>query len=235
MKILLYTIGEDNMAKQCGECGKKISIFSNGGTTSKGLLCSKCFKTFKKEIKHEVKVIKKNNNVQTFSDVYFNNDTKEILYARMSMAGKYSYSDVVSYTPINEGHGSIKKHTVTRAVTGGLIAGGIGAAIGASTGGKQYQYVDKLGVNISFSDGNTLPIPLIITETKKNSFTSNVLYQVFDKLCSLLDSILASNQNVNGDNYSNGINDLKQLKKLADDGVITQEEFEAKKKQILGL
>ena len=153
----------------------------------------------------------------------------------MSMAGKYSYSDVVSYTPINEGHGSIKKHTVTRAVTGGLIAGGIGAAIGASTGGKQYQYVDKLGVNISFSDGNTLPIPLIITETKKNSFTSNVLYQVFDKLCSLLDSILASNQNVNGDNYSNGINDLKQLKKLADDGVITQEEFEAKKKQILGL
>ena len=34
---------------------------------------------------------------------------------------------------------------------------------------------------------------------------------------------------------NNGINDLKQLKELADQGIITQEEFEAKKKQILGL
>lgn len=152
----------------------------------------------------------------------------------MGMAGKYSYSDVVSYTPINEGHGSIKKHTVTRAVTGGIIAGGIGAAIGASTGGKQYQYVDKLGVTISFYDGSSLPIPLITTETKKNSFTSNILYQVFDKLCSLLDSIIVSNQN-NDASSSNGINNLKQLKQLVDEGVITQEEFEIKKKQILGL
>lgn len=220
-------IGENNMIKQCNECGKKIGIFSNGGTTSKGLLCNKCFKNFKREIKDEIKIIKKNNNVQSFSDVYFDNDTKQILYVRMGMVGKYSYSDIVSYIPINEGHGSIKKHTVTRAVTGGIIAGGIGA----STGGKQYQYVDKLGVTISFCDGSSLPIPLITTETKKNSFTSNILYQVFDKLCSLLDSIIASNKNVNNENSN--INNLKQLKQLVDEGVITQEEFEIKKKQIL--
>lgn len=225
-------IGENNMTKQCNECGKKIGIFSNGGTTSKGLLCNKCFKNFKREIKDEIKIIKKNNNVQSFSDVYFDNDTKQILYVRMGMVGKYSYSDIVSYIPINEGHGSIKKHTVTRAVTGGIIAGGIGAAIGASTGGKQYQYVDKLGVTISFYDGSSLPIPLITTETKKNSFTSNILYQVFDKLCSLLDSIIVSNQN-NDASSCNGINNLKQLKQLVDEGVITQEEFEIKKKQIL--
>ena len=92
----------------------------------------------------------------------------------------------------------------------------------------------KLGVTISFNDGNALPIPLITTETKKSSFTSNVLYRVFDKLCSLLDSIITLNQNVNS-NPSSDINDLKHLKQLADEGVITQEEFEAKKKQILGL
>lgn len=34
---------------------------------------------------------------------------------------------------------------------------------------------------------------------------------------------------------NNGINDLKQLKALAEQGIITQKEFEAKKKQILGL
>ena len=43
------------------------------------------------------------------------------------------------------------------------------------------------------------------------------------------------NSNDSSNQSSNGINDLKQLKKLADQGIITQEEFEAKKKQILGL
>lgn len=36
-------------------------------------------------------------------------------------------------------------------------------------------------------------------------------------------------------NCNNGINDLKKLKELADEGIITQEEFEAKKKKILEL
>lgn len=63
-------IGENNMTKQCNECGKKIGIFSNGGTTSKGLLCNKCFKNFKREIKDEIKIIKKTimfNHSQTYT------------------------------------------------------------------------------------------------------------------------------------------------------------------------
>ena len=41
--------------------------------------------------------------------------------------------------------------------------------------------------------------------------------------------------NAPSNDSNNGIDNLKQLKELADNGVITQEEFEAKKKQILGL
>lgn len=43
------------------------------------------------------------------------------------------------------------------------------------------------------------------------------------------------NSNNSSTQSNNGINDLKKLKELADQGIITQEEFEAKKKQVLGL
>jgi len=42
------------------------------------------------------------------------------------------------------------------------------------------------------------------------------------------------NQNKN-DKTSVGINDLKKLAKLRDEGIITEEEFQAKKRQILGI
>lgn len=48
----------------------------------------------------------------------------------------YKFSDIVSYTPIEEGHNQTKKHGITRAVVGGAIAGGAGAIVGAVTGGK---------------------------------------------------------------------------------------------------
>ena len=53
----------------------------------------------------------------------------------------------------------------------------------------------------------------------------------------LVKTIQEAMNNYNNSNIqtNNGINDLKQLKELADQGIITQEEFEAKKKQILRL
>ena len=41
--------------------------------------------------------------------------------------------------------------------------------------------------------------------------------------------------NINVENKSDTPNDLIKLKELLDMGIITQEEFDAKKKQILGL
>ncbi len=45
---------------------------------------------------------------------------------------------------------------------------------------------------------------------------------------------LGENNSVQVDNYSNA-DEIRKYKKLLDDGIITQEEFEAKKKQLLGL
>ncbi len=57
------------------------------------------------------------------------------------------------------------------------------------------------------------------------------------KLVKTIQEAINNYDNSNDSNIqsSNGINDLKKLKELADQGIITQEEFEAKKKQILGL
>ena len=43
------------------------------------------------------------------------------------------------------------------------------------------------------------------------------------------------NQTTSNGSFDNSINDLRNLKQLLDDGIITQDDFDAKKKQILGI
>ena len=57
--------------------------------------------------------------------------------------------------------------------------------------------------------------------------------EVYNALNELLSNIQTTSPQ-NGDS-SNSADELKKFKELLDDGIITQEEFDAKKKQILGL
>lgn len=50
-----------------------------------------------------------------------------------------------------------------------------------------------------------------------------------------LSKLLMERQTVGKTESANGVDELKKLKELLDSGIITQEEFDAKKKQILGL
>ena len=44
-----------------------------------------------------------------------------------------------------------------------------------------------------------------------------------------------SNTDTKSNSTDSNVNDLREFKKLLDEGVITEEEFEAKKKQLLGI
>ncbi|MDL2310482.1 SHOCT domain-containing protein [Peptostreptococcaceae bacterium OttesenSCG-928-C18] len=48
-------------------------------------------------------------------------------------------------------------------------------------------------------------------------------------------SLSNANNNSSSDNQSSNLDELKKLKELLDSGIVTQEEFDAKKQQILGL
>lgn len=83
------------------------------------------------------------------------------------------------------------------------------------------------------------------SETKKGGFVANEYYKQFHDVCGVLDATiskilsacsLSSKKLTNQSQKSiSAADEIVKYKKLADDGVITQEEFEAKKKQMLNI
>lgn len=187
----------------------------------------------------------KENKAQKIGRYYF--DTKQQkIFKDATLLDKdyktYDFSDIISYTPIEEGHSKTKKHGITRAVVGGALAGGAGAVVGAVTGGKNFDYVDKLGVVITFKNNENIRLMLLNSETKKGGFVANTYYKEFHNICGILDGVINQNTIIQtqqlSDSSANKISsadEIAKFKKLLDNGTITQEEFDAKKKQLLGL
>lgn len=182
----------------------------------------------------------KNHDALLFDRLSFDPVDKEIMQPKTFTKPfeVIPYSDIVGYTPIERGHSKNKKHGITRAVVGGVLAGGVGSIVGAGTGGKQFEYTDKLGVNIALKDGSFLEAFFIKQETKEGMMVK-AAYDNFYRICSLLDGIIAENghktsQKVEMTNPNDSLaKQIRDLKELVDDEIITQEEFEAKKKQLL--
>lgn len=95
----------------------------------------------KQDYKDLVEFYKDNNSL--CSEDYFFNDEKRMFFKKKSFLNyetfEYSYDDILeasrdSYT--TQSTNVKKKHGVTRAVTGGVIAGTLGAVVGAASGIK---------------------------------------------------------------------------------------------------
>lgn len=176
---------------------------------------------------------------------YIFDDTRRAILRKKSFLfdpAFIKYSDIISYRVNQQGHNETKKHGITRAIVGGAIAGGVGSIVGATTGGKQTDYIDHLGVIINLKDGSDFEIVFIrkIEEIKSNSFSARESFREANNLISILNAIIADNQNATQSNggtstTSDNADEIRKYKKLADDGIITEDEFNAKKKQLLGL
>ncbi|RGD73853.1 SHOCT domain-containing protein [Anaerofustis stercorihominis] len=144
----------------------------------------------------------------------------------------YNYEDLINYE-LMEGKTKIKSKskkgiisTVGRATAGFMVAGPVGSVVGAGTGKKKGKSVSKtnLILRISINDEKN---PSQKIKCKNEKRASDIM--------SLLDLIL-NNQNVQEqEEPNNPMEQIKQLKELFDIGAITQEEFDTKKKELLGL
>lgn len=213
-----------------------------------GLFGNKEEKIKKKQAKVESKekranalaFFKKNSDLE-IDGIYFNDEHQGVLIAQ-SLAKKridqmvFKYHEVLGYTPIFVG-GKIKKHHgITRAVVGGVIAGPVGALVGAGTGGKEFESAKRLGFTLNLTDNRFVDILLITTETKLDSFTGKIASDEYNKLIGKFDQILAANTQAQTGSVSPSTPDeLRKYKELLDEGIITQEEFDAKKKELLDL
>lgn len=152
----------------------------------------------------------------------------------------YNFSDIIDYELLEDGE-SITKGGLGRAVAGGVLLGGLGAVVGGVTGGKKTKGIcNSLRIKITVNDINNpvVYMDFIKTATKKDSFVYKSIYNSAQECLSVLQLMCSSEEVVQGNNSVSTTSDADEIlkfKNLLDSGIITQEEFDAKKKQLLGL
>lgn len=168
------------------------------------------------------------------------NNKKQVFFPESKYHNKKYYIVDMSFSP-NITQSIQTKGRAGSAFAGGLIAGPVGAAIGASRKRKsKVESVEKT---------STCYVNLIDTNLK-NAYTMKLMfktkeYQEFANDYMLSDFELKQiEEKINGlDNDAKEVNNdakdvnsrLKNLKSLLDNNLINEEDFEAKKKQILGI
>lgn len=163
--------------------------------------------------------------------------------------GYYRYTDLVSYELL-EDDDQVTSGGLGSAVVGGVLFGGVGAIVGSTSGKKTTKKViNNLSIKMTVNDLDhpLVVIQLINKKTKTKSKEYQAAINTAHKILSVLEIItkkseeiletagidLTDIENVTAD--SNPYEEIKKLKELLDLGIISEEEFEVKKKEILGL
>lgn len=151
----------------------------------------------------------------------------------------FKFDEIIDYEQIEDGE-TLTKGGLGSAVIGGALLGGVGAVVGGVTGKKKSKtVVNQMYIRISLNNKyvKQVTIKLIEAEVKKNGFTYNLCKDSANKIISLLDYMSNQTQNVinNSNNTSSSADEILKFKNLLDGGIISEDEFNAKKKQLLGL
>ncbi len=180
----------------------------------------------------------KNHNDYKVGDMYFDDKHGKLFIKKSFTMNRsqavYNYDELISYTPIFEG-GKIKKHHgITRAIVGGVLAGPVGAVVGAGTGEKEFDTIKRLGFILHLTDNRSQNYMLMISESKSDSFLTKSAMEDYNNIAAKLDQIISSNAQEPTSAGSNA-DELRKFKGLLDDGIISQAEFDEKKKELLRL
>ena len=249
------------MAKECLVCGKSLGAFSGKVMVSDGYVCLDCWTTagfdnsmnaymsgnqYSGATIKEMVAINENNqslvaNFQATKKVgmlSFNDNTQTFIINKpKNIKLLYRYDQIVDFELLDDG-ASITKGGLGRAVVGGLLFGGVGAIVGGMTGSKTV--CKSLQVKITFMDSphQTEYLTYIASETKTSSFIYKDAYRSAQDVLSALqlavDMVNTSAAEAPTQAVS-GADEILRYKGLLDAGIITEEEFNAKKAQILGL
>lgn len=152
----------------------------------------------------------------------------------------YSYSDILDFELLEDGH-SILKGGIGKALVGGTLFGEVGAIVGGSTGKKvSKETCTKMQIKIVMNSmiQPVVYMDLITKNTKKDSFLYHFVAPQSQEILALLNIICQSKTNKSESqniNISSKADEIIKFKKLMDEGIISQEEFETKKKQLLSL
>lgn len=154
----------------------------------------------------------------------------------------YSFSDILKYEVYENGK-SVAEGNAGTALAGGLFFGIYGAIIGASASQNINQICTSLSLKIVVNDIEAPQFIINYIDTPLDKNSKEYAYQIskIKEACSYLEFIInnaKTSSNNMPENDSNSLSykqELVELKDLLDNGIITEEDFEQKKRKLLGL
>lgn len=119
------------------------------------------------------------------------------------------------------------------AVVGGVLFGEVDAVVDAMTG--RSSSVNKISVAIQLKNATEKAIRITVSmdKVKRGTPRYNAAHDTAEEILHGLESILPSEESA--PTVADPAAEIRKFKALLDDGIITQDEFDAKKKQLLGL
>ncbi len=252
------------MAKECLVCGKIMGAFAGKVQIADGYTCTSCWnkagletsmeavmsgKQYSSEIINEMIAVKEKNRclilnfkpTKIVGSLSFDDNSKTFIINKSIMnTDFYYYNQIVDFELLEDGE-SIIKGGLGRAVAGGVLFGGVGAIVGGVTGGKKTKTIcNSLKIKLTFrnSPRQTEYIDFISFKTETNSSIYKTAYQSAQDTLSALQLACDMVKNVCDEapvHLVSGADEILKYKGLLDAGIITEEEFNAKKTQILSL
>lgn len=161
------------------------------------------------------------------------NKTTLIQFINLNEIEYFKYEGEVNYTTTVSGGGS-KGVSYSRAILGGLLFGPAGAIVGAMKGNEIKE------IKSSYIEHDNRYIVLVYKDTSGKVVKKKLNYEYYELFNKLIPEKEYDYVQLNSKNSIKSKNEhsvpyeqLKELKSLVDLGVISEEEFNAKKKQLL--
>ena len=252
---------KQNNKKMCVSCGKKLGFLSPKTVISDGAVCSKCLTTagvYALPNAQAFNAVSLNSFLDRHAMVVssFSPTRKVGTYIAIDENNKsfkigrniFEYDNLSSFELLENGY-TVTDSGLSRAVVGGMLFGDVGAVVGAITGKKSDDVCSslKLRVNLRNAHIDTAYIKFIMGGNfKKSGFTYRTCQTHAQSCISALEYIASQAESVEAAaqygaqqygaaQYVSAADEIAKFKQLLDNGIITQEEFDAKKKQLLGL
>ncbi|WP_159723138.1 SHOCT domain-containing protein [Enterococcus sp. CSURQ0835] len=177
-------------------------------------------------------------------------ENKKLFQIGNNTYNTYHFNELNSYELLENGSSVTSGGLgVGRAVVGGVMLGGVGAVLGGVTKKKkQTNFVESLKILVTFKNRNPVSttIDFIKKKQQKDKKYEKILVQAketlsgFDYIINTLEGdkhseVVGAMSNSKPSSTESVADELRKYKSLADDGIITQEEFDKKKKELLGL
>ena len=196
---------------------------------------------------NSIKEIIISNHIGQKDSIVINNNERVVSFNISKIVGKkYRFEDIIKYEVVENGN-SVVTGTAGQALVGGIFFGIGGAIVGSSMSKDVRGKCNNLSVIIYLNDVvvPTIEIVAVNKEIEKDSDVYKKAVLLVHEICSNLEYV------INNKTIEDSLNNLtsskkldsdismrdqiKELKEMMNEGLITKEEFEQKKKQILSI